>query len=121
METNFSCGARIKDLRIQRALSQERLALNAGITPVYLGQVERGQKNATVNTVEQICRAMNVSLAEFFSGADKTDSENDAVGKQIICHLNGLTQAEKEAVLQIIRSALQLRKEAVLNEKNEAK
>lgn len=108
MDKNFSCGNRIKELRTERALSQERLALNAGITPVYLGQVERGQKNATVNTIEQICKAMNISLAEFFGTADENSSEDD-FDKQVMSQLSGLNKKEKAAIFQLIKSALQFR------------
>ena len=110
MEKNFSCGKRIRELRKQRALSQEQLALSAGITPVYLGQVEREQKNATVNTVELICAALNISLADFFTVADGFSAVDDDIGKQILHQLTGLTDAEKSAVLQLVKQALQLRK-----------
>lgn len=111
MNKNFSCGNRIKELRKERALSQEQLALTAGITPVYLGQVERGMKNATVNTIELICNALNVSLADFFASADNCSAiENDDVGKQILHQLTGLSSSEKSIVLQIVKQSLQLRK-----------
>ena len=64
MNTNFSCGKRIKELRIERGLSQERVALNAGITPAYLGLVERGQRNATVNLRCNVCESGRVFLWE---------------------------------------------------------
>lgn len=108
MNTNFSCGKRIKNLRIERGLSQERVALNAGITPAYLGLVERGQRNATVNIVERICAAMNVSLAEFFS--ESTDeSQTDIVDRQILGQLSGLSIEEKQLCLQLLKDAVQLR------------
>ncbi len=121
MKENFSCGKRIKELRTERSLSQERLALNAGITPVYLGQVERGQKNATVNIIEQICYAMNISLSEFFSTATTKTAINDDIGKQILHQLTGLDVTEKNIVLQIVKHALQLRQTAVQSEQDKTK
>ena len=122
MKENFSCGKRIKELRKEFALSQEQLALNAGITPVYLGQVERGQKNATVNTIELICNALNVSLSDFFATADNCSAlEDDDVGKQILHQLTGLNNTEKTVVLQLIKQALQLRRLGTLIEQNNNK
>lgn len=122
MKENFSCGNRIKELRKEFALSQEQLALNAGITPVYLGQVERGQKNATVNTIELICNALNVSLSDFFATADNCSAlEDDDVGKQILHQLTGLNNTEKTVVLQLIKQALQLRRLGTLIEQNNNK
>ena len=113
MDKNFSCGKRIKELRIDRGLSQERLALNAGITPAYLGLLERGKRNATVVIVERICDAMNISLQEFFTAEKKTPEWDDPISRQITCQLLGLSEQEKLAVLHVIKSALQLRQISV--------
>lgn len=108
MNTNFSCGKRIKELRVERGLSQERVALNAGITPAYLGLVERGQRNATVNIVERICAAMNVTLRDFFAESND-DTSLDTIDKQVLAQLNGLSKEEKQACLQLLKDALALR------------
>ena len=109
MNSNFSCGNRIKELRKARSLSQEMLALNAGITTTYLGLVERGQRNATVATVEAICNALNISLAEFFSNADLTRSVKDDIGIQILHQLIGLSNNEKQLILQTVKNIVQFR------------
>ena len=88
--------------------SQERLALNAGITPAYLGLLEREKRNATVSTIERICSALNLSLAEFFSVAH-TEKEEDKICNQFLCQLIGLSDEEKMLTLQIIKNTLDLR------------
>ncbi len=110
MKENFSCGNRIRELRLKRGLSQERLALNADITPAYLGLLERGKKNPTVLTIERLCQAMGISLSDFFSiYSDYRDIEDD-IGKQILCHLNGLTDEERLCFLDLTKTMLQIRK-----------
>ena len=108
METNFNCGYRIRQLRNERGISQEHLALSAGITPAYLGLVERGQRNATVRTIECICGALGIGLAEFFAEASG-QSDMDDLDKMLLYSLRGLDCEEKQACLQMIRAALQLR------------
>ena len=108
LNNTFSCGNRIKELRTERGLTQERLALNAGITPAYLGQVERGQKNATIAIIENICDALNVSLADFFSVYSNADMPKD-IDLQILANLRTLSSPEKEVVLQIIKNIMELR------------
>ena len=108
MKTNYNFGGRIRELRIARGLSQERLALSANITPAYLGLVERGKRNATVLTVERLCDAMNVSLAEFFSAADCAAFVEDGVGVQILSQLNGLSREERALFLQLTKTVMQL-------------
>ena len=108
LNNTFSCGNRIKELRTERGLTQERLALNAEITPAYLGQVECDQKNATVAIIENICDALNVSLADFFSVYSNADMPKD-IDLQILANLRTLSSPEKEVVLQIIKNIMELR------------
>ena len=115
MNSNFSCGNRIKELRKARSLSQEMLALNAGITTTYLGLVERGKRNATIVTIESVCTALNVSLAEFFSVSDTPQFIEDDIDKQILHQLIGLSDNEKQLILQIIKNIAQIRRIGLQN------
>lgn len=56
--------ARIKQFRRARAMSQEELALRANINPAYYGQVERGLKCPTVDTLCKIAQALEIPPAE---------------------------------------------------------
>ena len=47
-------GKRMKEIRISKNLSQEEFAEEIGITPSYLGQVERGQRKISLPTLEKI-------------------------------------------------------------------
>lgn len=53
---------RIRSLRKQKEVSQEELALRAGINTVYYGQIERGQKCPTVDTLYKIAIALEIPL-----------------------------------------------------------
>lgn len=60
-------GARVRELRhLKGHLSQERLAFRTGSDPSFLGRVERGATGVTVETVAILCRALGVTLREFF-------------------------------------------------------
>ena len=67
-------GQRIRYYRLQNGLSQEQLALTAGINPAFLGHLERGLKSPTMTTLDKIVEALGVSYSEFFD--DSTDTEN---------------------------------------------
>lgn len=84
--------------------------MNAGITPAYLGLVEREKRNATVVILERICMGMNVSLVEFFTVDDTGCSNEDPIGKQILFELNELNDEEKQLVLQVVKNIMTLRK-----------
>lgn len=69
-------GQRIRNYRNEKGLSQEKLAELAGCHPTYIGQVERGEKNATLESIDKIASAMNVPLSRLFEkmGEDSSDS-----------------------------------------------
>ena len=59
-------GQRIRNYRTAKGLSQEKLAELSGCHPTYIGQIERGEKNATIESIEKIAAALNVSLSKLF-------------------------------------------------------
>ena len=71
-------GQRIRNYRVKAGLSQERLAELSGCHPTYIGQVERGEKNATLESIEKISAALQVPLATLFEkvGAPRGGEEN---------------------------------------------
>ena len=48
-----SIGQRIRNYRTKQGLSQEKLAELSGCHPTYIGQLERGEKNATLRSEER--------------------------------------------------------------------
>jgi transcriptional regulator with XRE-family HTH domain len=59
-------GRRIKHLRTDAKLSQEKLAEMAGLNRAYIGYIERGERNPTIPTLQKIAKQLNVSIDEFF-------------------------------------------------------
>jgi len=84
-------------------MSQEQVAHIADITPAYLGQVERGTKNITVDTLEKVCTALNITLADFFSTAKERDRSIDEVSNQILHQLHDKSKSEKQAILKMVK------------------
>ena len=59
-------GDRIRALRQERGLSQERLAELAGLHRTYLSSVERGERNVGLDNICAIAEALGVSPAHLF-------------------------------------------------------
>lgn len=108
---NFSIGDRIRELRNQNHLSQEQLAFSAGITTAYLGQIERNEKNPTVNVVAKLCGALGIGLSDFFSDDNLPLRESDPISTQILHQLKCEDDETKLIILQIIKQALKLKNE----------
>ena len=60
-------GARIRALRLQSRLSQEGLGERAGVSYKFLGEVERGQGNPTIETLARIAGALNVEVTDLLT------------------------------------------------------
>lgn len=70
MDVRKTIGWNLRRLRVDKGLSQERLALEAGIDRSYVGRVERGMENVTVSTLEAISLTLNVHVSELFAVVD---------------------------------------------------
>jgi transcriptional regulator with XRE-family HTH domain len=57
----------LRRLRVKRALSQEALAVDAGVDRSYVGRIERGVENPTVETLDRLAKALAVPAAELLS------------------------------------------------------
>lgn len=60
-------GARIKSLRKEKGLTQEQLAFEANMHPAQIGHIERGVQSPTIDTLERIIHALDISIQEFFN------------------------------------------------------
>ena len=56
----------LRRLRVRQNLSQESLAVDAGVDLSYVSRLERGLENPTVGILERLGRALNVEIVEFF-------------------------------------------------------
>ena len=66
-------GNRIRYLRNKMGLSQEKLALKAGIDRTYLAGIESGKRNATIISLEKIIIALEIDIKVFFDFSKEVD------------------------------------------------
>lgn len=59
-------GQRIKFLRNERGISQEKFALSIDMDRTYYASVESSKRNISINNIEKIAKGFNVSLEELF-------------------------------------------------------
>jgi transcriptional regulator with XRE-family HTH domain len=70
MEARAIIGWNLRRLRVAQGVSQERLALTAGVGRAYVGRVERGSENVTIATLEAMARALKVPVAQLLVEPD---------------------------------------------------
>jgi transcriptional regulator with XRE-family HTH domain len=73
MNIKEKVGNRIRELRLKKSLSQEALANIAEIDRTYMTSVENGRRNISIETLEKILIALEISFEGFFKHPDFTN------------------------------------------------
>ena len=63
-------GQRVKELRNQTGLSQEKFALKIGMDRTYYASVEAGKRNIALQNIKKIAEGFGISLSELVSGLE---------------------------------------------------
>lgn len=59
-------GTTVRALREKRGISQEELGRLAKLHRTYIGMIERGEKNITLENIEKIAQALETPVCKFF-------------------------------------------------------
>jgi transcriptional regulator with XRE-family HTH domain len=57
-------GQRVRELRLAYRVTQEQLAERAGLSYKFIGEIERGKANPTIDTLYEIARALRIEVHE---------------------------------------------------------
>ena len=95
-------GQRIRNFRTAKGLSQEKLAELSGCHPTYIGQLERGEKNATIESIEKISVALGVPLSTMFEKLESLQSTTRSIPLECYELLSSKTKAEQERLYRIL-------------------
>jgi len=103
-------GNRIRKLRNDISISQEELALKAGIAPSFLGEIERNTKKPSIDSIEKIATALEISLSELFNyNFDTLNSSDNLYLDKILIEVKSCTLLEQEALYRILKQAIALK------------
>ncbi|MEK5181136.1 helix-turn-helix transcriptional regulator [Paenibacillus odorifer] len=99
MNSIESIGENIRVLRLKNGFSQEQLALNAGVNTSYIGQIERGEKNPTIKTLEKISKALEIALIDLLFLVDSRGG-----GSKTFCSQSSAVTPEqiKQCLLEVL-------------------
>lgn len=64
-------GNRIRELRRKKGFSQESFADHCHLHRTYMGGIERGEHNLTIQTALTIARGLGISLSKLLSGIEE--------------------------------------------------
>lgn len=96
-------GRRLKDFRKRRKLTQEKLAELASVDVSYLGNIERGRENPTVETLEKLGSALGVQSYQILISEHELTGERP-LRRRINQILEKCDQPELQLILKLIRA-----------------
>ena len=99
-------GERLRNYRLNAKLSQENLAELAGVHPTYIGQLERGEKNATIESVVKVARALQLPLEELFVNIITSSAGNNEISLKCYNLIMAQSVSRQKDILDIITKVL---------------
>lgn len=103
-------GKRIKQLRKNLGLTQEQLAAKSDMGYPYLGLIERGERNPTLEFIGKISEGLGIKVYQLFLFTDEDilESENKIKEESIEDVLDRHNEKTKKKLLTIVRAILNL-------------
>lgn len=87
-QSNVEIGGRLRAARRARGLTQEQLAEKIDLSPLFLSYVECGQKGMSLQTMEKICRALDIPADYLLLGrGPQAASRGEEAARQLLRQL----------------------------------
>ncbi len=110
---SYDVGARIRELRRERRMSQEALAFSSDMHPAYLGKIERGEKCPTIDTLYKICVGLKIPLSELLDIKQGTRPTSKEAMYRIENALSGIDEASAVKIAEIVESVSEIYKNKI--------
>ena len=96
-----TAGTRIRFLREKHGISREAFAEIVGLSPFYIGQIERDERSMSIDSLTKICETLNVSTDYILKGYIKY-MENISVHEAFENNYSKLVDKEIKELLDIL-------------------
>ncbi|MDQ0492331.1 helix-turn-helix domain-containing protein [Paenibacillus brasilensis] len=101
-ELRKQMGIRIRAIRKAKGLTQQQLAELSGLDDAYIGSVERGERNFSIDTLEKVLTALNVSISELMFSKEHM-TKDETIRQEAIDEFVALTSKLDEKQIGILR------------------
>lgn len=101
-QIKMAVGHRLQIFRNQQERTQEDVAYVADVHPSYIGKLETGKANWTIESLDNVLQALDVSYSELFHMIDETKSSSTLL--QIIRLLEKRSIEEQKKALQLLKT-----------------
>jgi len=100
-QVTVSFGKRIRNIRNSKNISQERLAEMSGLHPTYIGQLERGEKSPTLESIYKISKGLEMTVSGLFSYMEEEGME-ESYAVKLYNKVLPLAPSKQEIIYRII-------------------
>jgi len=109
IELAYTIGERVRIYRTRSGMTQMKLAEKAGVHHTYIGQLERGEKNATLTTIIKVAKALDVSFETLFEAIIDGGAKN-SIAREVYEIVSAQPEREQKALLELIKKTVAYRK-----------
>jgi transcriptional regulator with XRE-family HTH domain len=95
-------GHRIREERLKLNLTQARLAEDIDISDTYMGQIERGERSLTLDTLVRLVNRLGVSIDYLLK--DSVGMDNDNIFKQFRQIIDTQSDRRKQMAIDILKT-----------------
>ena len=103
-ESAKKLGRRVRRLRSEKKLTQEKFAELCGISPRYISELERGETNVTVNILETVAAGLGIRLKDLFD--IEHESERGALLEEIVEILDAANDEQLKTIYRILHAVV---------------
>ncbi len=97
-------GAKLAYIRKSKKISQIRLAEMTDMNFNYIGQIERGEKNASIESIDKIASALGISLSKLFEFLGSETPKEDDYAYQAYELITAQSPEEQKKLYEILYS-----------------
>jgi transcriptional regulator with XRE-family HTH domain len=102
----LTIGKRLRQYRKKANLTQEEVSFRSGLHHTYIGQLERGEKNATIESIAKLSRAFGISLEELFKNIPTADQDESNTADSCYNMILSLSEQEQLVIFDLIKNII---------------
>lgn len=112
MNITKELGLRIRYYRKEQHLTQEQLAEMCDLHPTYIGQIERGEKNATIESIYRIAIGLNLPISKLLENVELLDNNSNNIPLHIYQQLLSLSHDKQKLIEKILSEIIDLARDS---------
>ena len=101
-DNSIRFGVRLRRLRRDRGWTQDQLAEAAAANPKYVGEIERGARNPSLDVIVRLAGALDVDVAELV-GDDLTETDRDELLSEVQRRVELLGDGDLRGLVRLLR------------------